>query len=341
MSVISRGHYSGAGSVIIAAMRKWLRIALVLGFILAIGLSFGYWWGTPRLLEVNPSDKNKSVPINTELRMVFSHPMQHEMVFDRLSIEPSVPGDFSWEGNILIFEPSKSWESGAMVQISLDPGARRTGLLPLPMSEGLRWTFMVREPRLAYLYPSEGPANIYLLDPSSGDQYQLTFHSGGVQDFSIGAFGAAIFYSARNEQGGSQIFHLNLSDSGDANAQKDASEVESQPQSVIACPQASCRAVAISPDGRFLAYERAAFKGSGEPETPRVWLADLKVQDNQISPVLAGNPDHQTIQPEWSSENWLAFYDQNALAYILYDPVITQPVPGPSQPISIRPQRHE
>ena len=60
-------------------------------------------------------------------------------------------------------------------------------------------------------------------------------------------------------------FHLNLSDSGDANAQKDASEVESQPQLVIACPQASCRAVAISPDGRFLAYERAAFKGSGEP----------------------------------------------------------------------------
>jgi Tol biopolymer transport system component len=47
-----------------------------------------------------------------------------------------------------------------------------------------------------------------------------------------------------------------------------------------------------------------------------VWLLSL----NDSKPVLAGDPTHETIMPDWSPSGRLAFYDQTAQAFILLDP---------------------
>jgi Tol biopolymer transport system component len=88
-------------------------------------------------------------------------------------------------------------------------------------------------------------------------------------------------------------------------------------QQVLACPQALCRSPQPSPDGQFLAYESVPLStGSGQPAPASVWLLPLTGGD----PQLAGDADHLTSQPAWSSAGWLSFYDKTQQAYVLLNP---------------------
>jgi Tol biopolymer transport system component len=63
--------------------------------------------------------------------------------------------------------------------------------------------------------------------------------------------------------------------------------------------------------------------GGEEPSYPRLWLlslADAGVTTKMPEPVLAGDPLHQTIGPNWSADGALAFYDSNAAAFVILDP---------------------
>jgi hypothetical protein len=90
-----------------------------------------------------------------------------------------------------------------------------------------------------------------------------------------------------------------------------------QPETVLSCPQAQCRSVEVSPNGDFLAFERLALPDSVEPVPTRVWILPL---GEPGEPFLAGDPDHQTLQPAWSSNGLLAFYDTAEAAFIITEP---------------------
>ena len=93
-------------------------------------------------------------------------------------------------------------------------------------------------------------------------------------------------------------------------------------------PNAGLRASLPSED--FLAYERTAPAGGGQPGYPQVWLVKLaksvsEKREGLWLPLrevqeLAGDSLHQTIQPEWSSNGILSFYDTNQQAFIVLDP---------------------
>ena len=163
-----------------------------------------------------------------------------------------------------------------------------------------------------FLYPSDGPANIFLFNPLNGEINPLTNVFSGVLDFDVSPDGAAIYYSARNTQGGSDIFRLSLSGQ-DQVQQGLPTPVFVQPESVLSCPQAQCRAVDVSADGAYLAYERSALPAAGEPARTQVWILPL-ANPEQSYPV--GDTNHQALQPSWSSNGLLAFYDTNEAAYI-------------------------
>jgi Tol biopolymer transport system component len=42
--------------------------------------------------------------------------------------------------------------------------------------------------------------------------------------------------------------------------------------------------------------------------------------DQTAEAVLAGDPAHQTLLPSWSKDGFLAYYDTQALAFVLFDP---------------------
>jgi Tol biopolymer transport system component len=297
--------------------RKWMFISLVV--ILVVAVAAVYWFGSPYLQSYAPQNSALDVPASVVLRLTFSRRMLAESVKNRLSIKPDVPGSLTWEGRTLLFTPESSWPAGSDVQVKLAKGARASGWLSLPMREEINWTFTVRQPRLLYLYPSNAASNIYLYDPRTQESKPLTDILGGVYEYDVTADGTAIYYSTQNNLNGSDIYRLELG------------EGLSNPQAalMLACQQSQCRAPRVAPQEDFLAYERTSPAGDDQPDYPQVWIAGLSKSTTSpgqatitpgTNPRLAGDRLHQTIQPDWSQNGILSFYDTNQKAFVLLDP---------------------
>lgn len=253
--------------------------------------------------------------------------MREVSVTERLSIQPDTQGSFAWQGDTLVFTPHQSWSAGETVQVELASGSRAAGLLSLPVHQDEKWSFTIRQPRLAYLYPAEGPANLYVMNPLTGESESLTGGAGGVQDFHVNANGTAVYYSVRSGQGGSNIYRLELPTGQSLTSREESTPVamEANPERILSCPRAQCRVPVVSPDGSYLAYERTALPGGDQPNYPQVSLlpltaGDLPLSDASPALVLAGDPLHQTLQPAWSPDGLLIFYDTNEAAFIIIDP---------------------
>lgn len=302
------------------SMRKWSRLALSLLVLLAAVATGVYWFGFPEVRANFPEDGSDSVAAGASIRITFSRAMQHDLVLEKLSIQPDVDIVPRWEGNTLVIDPLQPWEAGAVVEVKLASGARAAGLLSLPVQEELAWSFTIRKQRLLFLYPASGAANIYELNLQTLEREALTEHAAGVEDFSVDWDGAVIYYSAKNSQGGSDLYRMEL---GRASSNEMPSSGEwSSPALILECTEASCRLPLVSPNKDFLAFERTEPLGF-----PRVWLLPLLSQASQASQmnqtaeaVLAGDPTHQTLLPSWSKDGFLAYYDTQASAFVLFDP---------------------
>ena len=328
-------------------MTKHLRILLLIGIFLALGIGLGYIWSRPRLLEVSPANQAQAVPAGAELRLTFSRRMQEESIQERLHLEPPVEGVFRWQKNTLIFTPSHAWPTGGKIQAELEAGGKTDRFPVISLSEGRRWSFTIRQPRLAYLYPANGPANIYVLNPPSGESSPLTDSPGGVQDFAVSASGTYLYYSLRTSQG-SAIYRLDLENRAvkpstpEASPGKTLSTAEpSKPALLLACPEALCRSLAVSPKEDYLAYERTALEGNNQELYPQVWYFPLSKQGEATtvaetpapegSQILAGQAQHQTLQPDWSPDGLLTFYDSTSEAFIILNPANKDQVSFPNQ----------
>ena len=286
---------------------RWL--VLVIMLVLLAAAAAIAWLGTPRLQEISPPDQAADIPAGAAIRLRFSRPMQAETVAERLTLSPFRSGQVSAEGSEVIFTPDSAWQAGETVTVSLESGAQAAGLFQLPLLGERSWSFTIRRPRLAYLYPFDRAANVYLTDPANGETRQLTDSQAGVLDFDIDARGETLVYSAYVGDSGSAIYRLDLADT------------EAAPLSILDCPQALCTAPRFGPQGDFLAYERTAFPGRGAADLPQVWLLPLSAEQQPASePFLAGDPLHQTLEPHWSPGGLLTFYDSTQEAFILLDP---------------------
>ena len=304
------------------SFRRMVLTLLAAGLVL--GLIVAYFWGTPRLSGVSPVPGAAAVPAGTQLRLTFSRPMQAASVTRRLTIDPPLPGSFTWEGNTLIFNPDQPWPSAQTVSVRLEAGGRATGLLSLPLREDAAWTFTVGQPRLAYLYPAEGAASLYILDLSTGESRSLAEDLNGVLEYDVTTAGTAVYYSIKNLEGGSDIFRLEVDSPVDISTDQPPSLPENPlPTRVVSCGRALCRAPEVAPQGDYLAYEQVEGQGSGQSASLRVWLLPLSSDGLAApgqSPVLAGEPDHRTEQPAWSPNGLLTFYDNNLPGFVILDP---------------------
>jgi len=299
-------------------MRKPLAITILLGIVLALAALGGYSSATPRLLSVAPQAGAENVSPASEVRLTFTRRLQSEGVASRLSFVPAMPGQSAWEGSTLVFTPSQPWPAGAAVQARLLPGAPASGFLPLQLPQGLDWSFTIRQSSIIYLYPANAPANLTIQNPISGVTRSLVNRTGGVLDFDLSADGAWLYYSLR-EDNGSAIYRLSLLETLSSPATPGGDAAAAETQLVLTCPAALCAALALSPQGEYLAYERGMLPGSGQAENFQVWLLPLQA-GQPAEPFLAGATNRQTTQPVWSPNGWLAFYDSTEAAYIFYQP---------------------
>ena len=305
---------------------KYMRVRVLLsGFvILALAVAAGIyaWLDYPEIATTTPNADAVKVPIGTPLKMTFSRSMNTASVENRLVMQPERSGKFSWQGNTLTFMPDSPWPSGATVTVTLPAGTRAAGWLGMPLLRPYTWSFSTGQTLLAYLWPPDEPADIYTLDPLTGDIHQVTA-SGGVVDFSISRDGTQFYYSVRKLDN-SAIFRLDLLKAADQAAQ------EPEPEHLLSCPQASCRLPRLSPDGRLLAYERTP-STPGVPADTQVWLLALPDDGSASEPFLVGEAGHRTLQPDWSSTGKLAYYDLDQQAFVVYSPSSGQRTLLPNQ----------
>jgi hypothetical protein len=278
-------------------------VVIFLVLLILVGLAVYAWMMRPKLIDIQPNDGASSVPVTSQIRLEFSQSMKHASVGSRLKFEPAQSGGYSWEENILIFTPDQSWPNGQEISVTLDAGARAENPLAFPM-QGESWSFTTRVTYLAYLWPSDGPADIYALNPVTGEVHQYT-HRMGVLEFTSNNEGNKIFFSASNVRGGSDLYELDLF------KEANTSNNSYKPRKLLDCGSTQCRSPAISYDGKNLAYEHLIPSPKGELGPAQIWK--LNLSDLRAEPI--GQVSHETIQPCWSSTGWLAYYDRTNQVY--------------------------
>ncbi len=280
---------------------------IVLVVLLLLGGGIAFLVLRPQVAGVSPAPDEVGLPVHTTLGLSFTRPMQPDSVLERLTIEPEIEGEFTWEGNTLNFVPAEAWPHGIIVNLRLAAGAKSK--LGLPMIEEFRWAFSTSNILLAYL---SAPADtetidIHTLDLLTGQFQQLT-ESGAVLDFDATLDGSTLYYSEANTTGGSRIMRYE--------------RLSGESDTVLDCRLILCQNVSISPDQTWLAYESTLSGNISE-----VWLFALQGTDVvQLS--AAG---HKAYNPQWSPRNQLAYYDAAEQAFIIYDPATEESMQIPNE----------
>jgi Tol biopolymer transport system component len=291
----------------------WLPVGLTLGLAAArIALA-------PRIVERWPAPSS-TVPATSEIRIAFSREMDQANVASHLHIEPTQDGEILWQGSTLIFRPSPAWPSGSTVEVLLDSGARsRRGLSTWTNA---RWTFSVAEPRLVYLSPADGTAQVIARSADEGQAEPLTAAPRGVTDFSLGARGTRLAYTTEGDGGTTELREFDL--------------VRYRDRLLFACPaDERCTSPVLSPDGAALAFVRTPVSskagGTFQPELTRVWL----LNEASGTPVPVSPEGDVASAPFWSPQGWLAFADSTRSAILVVDPARGMPY----DPMAVLPSR--
>lgn len=302
-------------------MQPMKRMRLTLILIVLVLIPAGgiiYLLATPRLFNVTPPASAEDVAALSPVSLEFSRSMITTTVTDRLQIQPALDGELSWDarGRTLTFTPSEPWPSGETIRIQLASGAQSSGFLPFRIRQDASWSFSIGQPQLVYLYPSEGPPNLYLLNPFDGETRQLTNYLEGVADYDVDLHGSLAYYSVEVPDG-SLIYAIS-----DLNQPDDQAETMPIPILALNCAKARCSSPRLAPDRSYLAYERTAFTTPGEHSIPQVWVLPLDegLPAEDLTPRLIGATTHQTIQPQWSPDSLLLYFDTTEAAYIVVDP---------------------
>lgn len=228
--------------------------------------------------------------------------MQPESVLQRLKIDPLPLGEFHWEGKTLIFTPARPWPSGATVQVRLSSGAQTQSFPQRRLQREIAWSFQIGYPKVLYLFPADGQAGLYLLDPLQGRVQLLSEAGQEVFDFSLSANGGMILFDAR-QGNGSAIYRWES---------RQASLAQ-----VLAFPNGQVRAAQLSPSAHYLAYELTDL--SEADAKTHVWVTAYPPQA-QDQAFRLGTLDSLTRSPLWSAQDILAYYDQTNRRFRFYDP---------------------
>jgi Tol biopolymer transport system component len=277
--------------------RGWI---LLLGLLASIAVAaLALITGAPRLVEVDPAPGAGSIPTGAALHLAFTRPMEPGSVADHLRLQPDRTGQMEADGAAVRFTPDQPWPAGTTVTVTLESGAQPQGL-GLPLLSGQTWSFTIRQVALAYLWPSDAPADVYALDPASGEITRLTRSTRGVLDYQVSLSGAQIAYSAANLAGGSDVFLLE--------------RASGQARRLLDCGPIRCTLPRLSPDRTGLAYQLEPPGGGAEIHL----LALVEGGTGQDEQVAAFSRPSDVL--DWSPGGVLLFHDMEQGVFVLYQP---------------------
>lgn len=231
---------------------------------------------------VFPAPGSIAIPPPAPLQLTFDRSMNHGSVEENLSANVPIKGDFEWNSNEMTFTPEEHWPQGMTVTVTLSTAARSS--LALPLSEVFIWSFKTAPTLLAYLWPWDGVADLYMVDPLSGDGIRLTETEYGLLDFSLAPDRLSLLLSVQNNEGGSDIQELNL--------------LDRSLEMVFECGQTLCQQPQFDPEGQMIVFEDST-------------LNQIGLLAGEDEPILIGAGRF----PSWSTDGKLLFYDPVQSAY--------------------------
>jgi Tol biopolymer transport system component len=277
-----------------------LAVAILAGLVLVLRANL------PLVTQVSPADGDIRVAIGSPIKLTFSESMQPESVEQNLIIQPSVPGSFSWDENTLTFTPEQPWPSGEQIDVTLKTGSRSR--LGLPMINGRVWSFSISPSLLVYLWPADGPADLYAIDLQDTSATRLTEQPNGILSFDISESGRQIFYSTRITIQNSAIFRID--------------RMQGTIAQILGCTNVLCDFPRLSPLGDYLAYTRAPSNPRSETFPQQVWLLPIvdgePLAESQAR--LVSDPLHSVGVPFWSPNGLLTFHDKDLQQFMVLDP---------------------
>ncbi len=237
--------------------------------------------------------------------------MQQDSVESGLTIEPAMPGGTRWIGTTLVFTPDVPWPADSIITYRLEGAVRSARGLPLLGSRS--WSFQAGEPRVLYLSPAGGQADLYTASVEAAEPVRLTETPHGVKEFSVGGYGSLVVYSAVRQDGQTD-FRLRGMGSG-------------EDRLLYVCPQgAQCGSPALSPDGSLLAFEFAESRpGPGVEPTKGMRSVYVLPLDGE-EPFRVSDPEHLTMLPVWAPDGKLGYYDGTLRATVVLAPLDRSPV---------------
>lgn len=295
--------------------RRWLfgTIAIVI----LVGLVIFVRAKLPALVTVTPGAGETHIAVASPLMLTFSEEMRPESVSQNLQIQPPMQGSFSWDASTLIFAPAQPWPSGEQITVTLKAGARSS--LGLPIFGDQQWSFSISPPLLVYLWPSDGPADLYAIDLVENISVRLTEQPNGILAYDVSSDGSQIYYSARLNAQNSAIFRLD--------------RVDGEITQILICNNVLCNFPQLSPGGDYLAYTRAPSNPGSEPFPQQVWLLPIvdgeSLAESQAS--IVSDPVHQTGAPFWSPTELLTFHDWDAQHFVALNPKTNERVLFPNE----------
>ena len=284
----------------IAALTPFARAVLIVAVLALFGMALTIARGDRvgvRLIRAEPAGETHS---GGSILLQFSAEMNRASVEERLRMEPSVAGEWRWNGSVLRFNPALPWPPGVTYRLSLVAGARsRWGRAMLAETT---LEFRIRQPRVLWLGPADKPPyQIYYADMADLDSAQpLTDLATGVYDFAVSPNGQQVVYSAASVAGEPHELHL-----------LEVATGTSTPLTKCALEDADCTRPAWRPGRRELAYERVELNrqlADVSASPTRVWLLDLTGMP-RTRPLFA---DNQQLghSAQWSADgSTLAVFD--------------------------------
>jgi hypothetical protein len=276
----------------------WLLLIPTLILLLLAAGGYAISRGRPRLTDTFPAPGAPAVPALAPIRLTFDKPMNRGSVQAALTTDPPRTGNFTWDANTLTFTPTQPWAGGTIVTITLGADAR--GAAGIRLAAPITWSFRTAPTLLAYLWPADAPANLYALDPLSGDTLQLTHTQRGILDFSPAPDRLTILLSLANPAGGADLATLNLLDHSLTILHR--------------CHASLCLTPQYNPAASLIAYE---------DQTAGTIL--LLEPGGSPQPVAPGR------FPAWSARGLLLAYDPALPGYFTFDPATGSRTDFPNQ----------